>query len=108
MLDKVSLWISLHPLIFTMIIWPAVTGLATWLFKPRTAEQYAAMPARVGAFLKLLGSLGLDVPKLLEAIKQLIDKEAVPSVKPPPFATKAVKAAGSIPPPPLPPEKEAA
>lgn len=99
MLDKVGLWISLHPLLFTMVIWPSVTGVATWLFKPRTPEQYAAMNPRVAAGLKLLGSLGLDMPKVLEAIKQLIDKEAEVSTKPPPLASKAVKAAISIPPP---------
>lgn len=99
MFHNVTDWISKNPLLFTMVIWPTITGLVTWLFKPRTPEQYAAMNTYVAGLLKLLSSLGLDVPKLLEAIKQLLKPDAAPSVKPPPIASKAVKAAGSIPPP---------
>jgi len=96
----VSTWISLHPVLFQLVIWPAITGLITWLFKPRTPEQYAAMNPRIAALLKLVGSLGLDIPKLLEGARQLITGSTANSTGKPVLASKAVKAA-SVPPPAL-------
>jgi hypothetical protein len=53
------------------ILWPLLTALVTILFKPRTDDEYAKLPPRVAAFLKLVAALGLDVPKVLEALGQV-------------------------------------
>lgn len=53
------------------ILWPLLTALATTLFKPRTDEEYARLPPRLAAFLKLVAALGLDIPKVLEAMGQI-------------------------------------
>ncbi len=52
------------------IFWPTITGIVTALFKPKTPEQYAAMPKRLAAFLKFVGAIGFDVPNTLEAVRQ--------------------------------------
>lgn len=96
-------WISKNPVLFSMVLWPLVTGLVTWLFKPRTPEQYAAMPSFIRSVLKLLGALGLDAPHVLEGIKELLKLPAPAQAKTPIFATQAVKNANSLPPPAAPP-----
>lgn len=71
-------WIEAHPvlagLLFT-IFWPLVTGIVTGLFKPRSAEEYAKIAAvspRLAGFLRLVGAIGFDFPKMLEAVGQVI------------------------------------
>jgi hypothetical protein len=91
-------WISKNPVLFTMVIWPVVTGIVTWLFKPRSPEQYAAMPARLGAVLKLIAAFGLDAPRVLEGLQQILTGVHPTSAKAPPLSSAAVKAA-SVPPP---------
>ena len=65
-------WLSAHPLVWQLALYPLLTAVVTWLFKPRTPEQYAALPPRVAAFLKLVGALGFDAPKIIEAIAQVV------------------------------------
>lgn len=65
-------WVNANPVLFTVVLWPVVSGLVTALFKSRTPEEYAAMNPRVAAVLKLVGSLGLDVPNMLNALKQVV------------------------------------
>lgn len=62
-------WIEAHPVVVALL-WPMLSALVTACFKPKTPEQYASMPPRLGAFLKLIGSLGIDAPNMLEAVKQ--------------------------------------
>lgn len=65
----------------SVIIWPAITAVATALFKPRTPEAYSKLPPRLAAFLKLVGAIGFDVPNMLEAVKQgVANKSKSPGV----------------------------
>jgi hypothetical protein len=107
-MSSVSDWISKNPVLFSLIIWPLLTGIITWLFKPRTAEQYAAMNPKIAAVLKFLGSTGWDVPHMLDAIYELLNKGVARPVKLPVIASKAVRNADSMPPPALPPSQPAA
>lgn len=59
-----------HPLVWQLAIFPLVTALFTWLLKPRTPEDYAALNPRVAAALKFVGAVGFDLPEILEAVKQ--------------------------------------
>lgn len=102
-MSHVTDWISKNPVLFTLVIWPLFTGLVTWLFKARTPEQYAAMNKYAAALLKFLGSLGWDVPHMLDALYELLNKGAARPAKVPVFASQAVKQANSIPPPAPPP-----
>lgn len=61
-------WILAHPELVVYV----VVGIVTFLVKPRTEEQYAKLPPRVAAFLKLLGALGIDPRKVGESVKQVI------------------------------------
>ncbi len=64
-------WLDAHPNVLHFIVWPLISGFITWLFKPRTPTEYEAMPTRLSAVLKIVGSLGIDVPNLVDALKQL-------------------------------------
>lgn len=69
-------YLAAHQLLWQLGALPLVTALVTWLFKPRSPEQYAALPPRVAAFLKLVAAIGWDAPKILEAIGQLVSGRA--------------------------------
>lgn len=70
-------WIAAHP----DIVWPLVTAILTAIFKRWTPESYATLPPRWAAFMKLIGSLGVDVPNLVESIKQLVKGHSVPAAE---------------------------
>lgn len=72
LLSSLSGWAEAHPELMAAIIWPLVTALVTFLFKPRSAEEYASLPPRVAAALKLVAALGLDPVKAIEAAKQIV------------------------------------
>lgn len=96
MLDKfltqflfVLAWVELHPVFATLIVWPVVTGLLNFFFKPRTPEQYeliAKISPRLAALLQLIGAAGFDPVKTIATMKKLaqgaVEKRS--SVKPPP------------------------
>lgn len=65
-------WLGAHPVIWQLALWPILSAAVTWLFKPRSPEEYAALPPRVAAGLKLIGALGFDAPKILESIAQVV------------------------------------
>lgn len=58
-----------------------LSAIVTALFKPRTPEEYAALPPRLAAFLKTYAALGIDLPKLIEGIGQIVTKRD--SLRPP-------------------------
>lgn len=73
----VGAWIAAHPLVMSMVVWPALTGVISWATRKRTEAEYQAMHPRIGAALRLVGALGLDVPKTVRAIRQLVTKTPV-------------------------------
>lgn len=98
-MNTVTTWIQQNPVLFTVVLWPLATAIVTALLKPRSPEEYSAMNPRLAAFLKLLGSLGLDAPNVMNALKQLF------GAAPPPTATtyRARRELAGQPPPPPPP-----
>ncbi len=71
-MNTVGSWLAAHPQLCAAVIWPVVTGVLTALFKPRSPEEYARLPPRLAAFIKLVAALGLDFPKMLEASGQVM------------------------------------
>lgn len=65
-------WIERHGVLMGLVVWPLLSAALTALFKPRTPEDYQAMSPRLAAALKFIGSIGVDVPNLLDAIKQYV------------------------------------
>ena len=61
-------WIKHHP----ELVWPIVTAIVTALMRKRTAAEYAAMPPRLAAFMRLVGAAGFNLPKVIETIGLLI------------------------------------
>jgi len=85
-------WCVAHP----ELVWPLVTAIITLLFKPRTPTQYAQIAVRfprVAAGLQLIGALGLDVPKVVEAVRKVVTGKAEP---PPPPAGPSIMAIGLV------------
>lgn len=83
-------WIENHPIIASALIWPFVSGVFNFFFKPRTPEAYsmiAKFSPRLAAFLQLMGALGFDGVKAAATIKKMAKGvvEARSSVKPPPM-----------------------
>jgi hypothetical protein len=67
-------WIQAHSEILTLAGIYLLTAVTTQLFKPRTPEEYLALPPRVAAALKTVAALGIDVPKLVEGVAELLRK----------------------------------
>lgn len=74
-MNALLVWIRLNPVVFSIVIWPVLTGIVTFFFKPRTPEEYAAMNPRWAAFLKMLGGSGIDAPNILNGLKQFLTKD---------------------------------
>jgi len=71
-MSALVLFLAAHPEFWAYFLFPLITAVVTWLTKPRTAEDFAAMNPRVAAFLKLVAAVGFDAPKILDSIKQLV------------------------------------
>ncbi len=65
-------WLDTHPELCRLLLWPILTAVFTALFKPRTAEEYARLPPRLAAFLRLVSALGIDAPKLVQSLAQIV------------------------------------
>lgn len=81
-------WIEAHPLLFTVVLWPIISGAVNAVLKRRTIEEYAAMPPRLAALLMFLRSAGLDPGRSLEHIHRGLTGKPIPvpvtPIPPPP------------------------
>lgn len=75
-MDNVIQFFRDNPAVWQIGLFPVVTFLITWLFKPRTPEDYAALSPRVAALLKFVAAVGFDAPKIIESISQAVTGEA--------------------------------
>ena|ERR1700690_1803835 len=71
--SSVSAFALSHPEVVLFVL----TGVFSWLTKNRTEADYITMNPRVAAVLKMIASLGLDTPKLVRQIQQLISGKPV-------------------------------
>ena len=69
-MNPVVEWANRNPVLIQVLVWPTLTALLTWAFKPRTPEEYVRM-GRMGSVLKVLGAIGIDVPVLLQGLKEI-------------------------------------
>jgi len=70
-------WVEAHPVFASVIFWPIVTAIVTWFLKPRSPEEYAALAAshpRIAQVLRLVGALGLDAPKVLQILGDMVKR----------------------------------
>jgi hypothetical protein len=79
LLSNLSGWAEAHPELVAALVWPLFTAILTWLVKPRTAAEYAAMSPRLAAAIKLVSALGLDPVKAVEALKQIFGPKKPPT-----------------------------
>jgi hypothetical protein len=79
MFSTVLAWANAHPEVMAALVWPLVTAILTLAFKPRTPEQYAAMPPRLAALLQLVAALGVDPVKAAKAVRKLVEKGPPPA-----------------------------
>lgn len=82
-------FLSAHPAFYALVVWPLFSALVSWLFKPRTTEDYASMNPRLASALRLVGALGLDPAKALQAIAGIFGKPQTFTVVTPPEAPPA-------------------
>lgn len=57
-----------HQLIVSVLIWPVLSGVVTFVFRKHSAEEYARLPAIVANALRLISAVGFDSPYLLSVI----------------------------------------
>lgn len=75
-------WLSAHPTFWQLILYPLLTAIITWALKPRTPEEYSALPPRVAAALKFIAAIGFDAPKAIKALSQVVTgKSLTPQAK---------------------------
>ncbi len=65
-------FLSAHKDTIVTLAFPVLSAIVTWLFKPRTPEEYSLLSPRVAAVFKFIGALGIDAPKLIESIQQIV------------------------------------
>lgn len=65
-------WVAAHDEFMLAFGWPVLTALLTVALKPRTPEEYAALPPRLAAFLQLIAALGLDPIKAVAVTRKLV------------------------------------
>lgn len=82
-LSAIPAWIEAHPLLFTVVLWPLISGTVNVVLKRRTIEEYAAMPPRLAAVLMFLRSAGLDPGRSLEHIHRGLTGKPIPVPAPP-------------------------
>lgn len=86
-MEAVDTWATRHQALIGLLIvlWPLISGVVNWIFKPRTHEQYLAMPHRVAGFLEFFASAGFDPRGALSgAYKLLTGLSKAPPPPPPP------------------------
>lgn len=87
-LHTVLAWLEAHPMLVAQVVIPAATALFTWLLKPRSEAEYAAMGPRMAGLHKLVAGLGLDAPKVVDGLMLLLlKKRSARSIPPPPPET---------------------
>lgn len=95
-------WLAANPQFCVLILWPALTGIFNFIFRKRTEGEYQAMNPRISAVFRFFAATGLDSPKLIRTLQQVI--KGVPVLLPGTAQTAEVKAV-SIRPPALPSEQ---
>ncbi len=73
-LSSITTYLAAHPELVVFVL----TAVFSWFTRDRTEAEYVAMNPRMAAFLKLVASLGIDTPKLVRQIQQLISGVPVP------------------------------
>ena len=61
-----------HPTLTGLFIVPVLTAPVTWLLKPRTPEEFRAMPPLLARLLKLIAGFGFDARKVSEALREIL------------------------------------
>lgn len=89
-MDVINEWAGRHqPLIaLLLLLWPAITAVINWIWKPRTHEQYLAMPHRLAGFLEFVASAGFDPRGTLAGIYKFLTGLNKPAPSPKPEATQ--------------------
>lgn len=65
-------WLESHPAIVSLVLVPMTMALVNATLRPRTQEEYAALPPRVSAFLKFLRAVFPDPQKAAQAAAQVV------------------------------------
>lgn len=81
-MNKYLAFIEAHPALVSLILVPLVMSVVNAVLRPRTPEEYAALPKRLAAFLKLLRAIFPDPQKAAIAAGQMVRGSAMsPIVK---------------------------
>ncbi len=70
MWTQVTDWAGAHPLIVIGV----ATAVLNWVAKPRTPEEYAAMPKWLAEGLRLTSAVGIDPVKVIAIVKGWVTK----------------------------------
>lgn len=74
-------WLESHPqiaaVLLTLVVVPLVTGFFNRLLKPRTPEEFAAMPRWLAQTLRILAALFPDPTKVSKIVAEGITKPAI-------------------------------
>jgi hypothetical protein len=65
-------WLEAHPAIVSLVLVPLVMALVNAVLRPRTPEEYAALPPRFSAVLKFLRAVFPDPQKAAQAAAQVL------------------------------------
>jgi hypothetical protein len=71
-MNKYLTFLEAHPALVSLILIPAVASVVNALTRPRSPEEYSAMPPRLAAFLKLLRAVFPDPQKAVTAATQFV------------------------------------
>jgi hypothetical protein len=82
-MTAIEAWITAHQMLL-LILWPTVTALASLVYKALDADT------RAHAVFSFLASIGVDIPKIIDAVGRMITPPNSPPKPPSPPAGLAV------------------
>jgi len=86
MMNKYLAFVEAHPALMALIVIPIATAIFNGLTRPRTPEEYAALPPWFAKFCKIMRALGPVPQKILDAMKADMTAQAKrKSLAPPPM-----------------------
>lgn len=81
-MNKYLAFIEAHPALVSLIFVPTVAAIVNALTRPRSPEEYSALPPRLAAFLKLLRAVFPDPQKAITAASMFVQgKSLTPDAK---------------------------
>ncbi len=78
-IEHVAAWAEAHPVIMATYVIPIGMAVFNFFRAPRTPDEYAALPPRIAALLKISSALFPNPHPAATGVKQFVEGSSVPA-----------------------------